>query len=164
MRWGLLVRTVCVHSTTQKGRAKQNMIHSRARQDQLPSRSSNTTANSSTLWLLHKGMYRLPHTVLLANKLLEKRLIMNGNKHGKLVPDLWKHDWQPIDPFKKSKPIGVLLHLFCWVLYLCTHPMTNDHEDETRREYRAQLRPGCTNVWWRWPNNEQRRGQTGSAT
>ena len=41
-------------------------------------------------------MYGLPHSGLLANKLLEKRLNKCGYQQIKLVPGLWKHDWQPI--------------------------------------------------------------------
>ena len=43
-----------------------------------------------------KGMYGLPQAGLLANELLEKRLNENGYRQSKLVPGLWKHDWQPI--------------------------------------------------------------------
>ena len=43
-----------------------------------------------------KGMYGLPHTGLLANKQLEKRLNKHGYWQSKLVPGLWKHDTRPI--------------------------------------------------------------------
>jgi hypothetical protein len=42
------------------------------------------------------GMYGLPQSGLLANKLLEKRLNKHGYRQSKLVPGLWKHDTQPI--------------------------------------------------------------------
>ena len=42
------------------------------------------------------GMYGLPHTGLIANELLEKCLNQHGYHKSKLVPGLWKQDWQPI--------------------------------------------------------------------
>ena len=42
------------------------------------------------------GMYGLPHSGLLANLLLEKRLNKHGYQQSKLVPGLWKHDWRPV--------------------------------------------------------------------
>eukprot|EP00804_Cyclotella_cryptica_P013547 CCRYP_012910-RA/>CCRYP_012910-RA protein AED:0.33 eAED:0.31 QI:0/0/0/1/1/1/2/0/567 len=42
------------------------------------------------------GIYGLPHAVLIANKLLEKRLNKHGYPQSKLVPGLWKHKWRPI--------------------------------------------------------------------
>ena len=41
-------------------------------------------------------MYGLSQAGLLANKLLEIRPNKNGYHQSKLVPGLWKHDWQPI--------------------------------------------------------------------
>jgi hypothetical protein len=43
-----------------------------------------------------KGMYGLPHTGLIAIKLLEKRLNTNGYFQSKLVPGLWTHKTHPI--------------------------------------------------------------------
>ena len=43
-----------------------------------------------------KGMYGLPQTGLIANKLLEKQLSKQGYWKSKLVPGLWKHDMRPI--------------------------------------------------------------------
>ena len=43
-----------------------------------------------------KGMYGLPHTGLLANKQLEKRLNKHGYQQRKLVPGLCKHKTRPI--------------------------------------------------------------------
>ncbi len=37
-------------------------------------------------------MYGLPHSGLLANKLLEKQLNKHGYRQSKVVPPLWKHD------------------------------------------------------------------------
>ena len=44
----------------------------------------------------NRRMYGLPQSRLLANELLEKRLNKRGYQQSKLVPGLWKHDWQPI--------------------------------------------------------------------
>ena len=41
-------------------------------------------------------MYRLPHSGILANQLLRKRLNERGYYQSKLVPDLWKHKWRPV--------------------------------------------------------------------
>ena len=44
----------------------------------------------------NNGMYGLPQSGLLANKLLERRLNKQGYRQSKLVPGLWKHDTQPM--------------------------------------------------------------------
>jgi hypothetical protein len=44
----------------------------------------------------NKGMYGLPQSGILANKLLEKRLNKHGYHQSKLVPGLWKHNIRPI--------------------------------------------------------------------
>ena len=44
----------------------------------------------------NRGMYCLPHSGLLANELLEKRLNKRGYQQRKLVPGLWKHECKPI--------------------------------------------------------------------
>jgi hypothetical protein len=41
-------------------------------------------------------MYGLPQAGLLANELLEKRFNKRGYHQSKLVPGLWKHEWQPV--------------------------------------------------------------------
>ena len=41
-------------------------------------------------------MYGLPQSGLLANELLEKRLKKRGYHQSKLVPELWKHKWRPV--------------------------------------------------------------------
>ena len=41
-------------------------------------------------------MYGLPHSGLLANELLEKRLNKRGYQQSKLVPGLWHYKWQPV--------------------------------------------------------------------
>ncbi len=43
-----------------------------------------------------QGMYGLPQSGLLANKLLEKQLNKHVYRQTKLVPGLWKHDTWPI--------------------------------------------------------------------
>lgn len=45
---------------------------------------------------VNKGIYGLPQSVLLENKLLEKRLNKHGYYQSKLVPSLWKHGWRSI--------------------------------------------------------------------
>ncbi len=54
------------------------------------------TKNGSIYIKAKQGMYGLPQSGLLANKLLEKRLNKQGHRQRKLVPCLWKHDTQPI--------------------------------------------------------------------
>ena len=44
----------------------------------------------------NNGMYGLTQAGLLSNKLLKKRLNKNRYHQSKLVPGLWKHDWQPV--------------------------------------------------------------------
>jgi hypothetical protein len=43
-----------------------------------------------------RGMYRLPQSGLLANKLLGKHLNQHGYFQSKLVPGLWQHHTRPI--------------------------------------------------------------------
>jgi hypothetical protein len=53
------------------------------------------TEDGSIYIQANKGMYGLPQSGLLANKLLKKRLNKQGYRQSKLVPGLWKHDtWQ----------------------------------------------------------------------
>ncbi len=54
------------------------------------------TKNGSIYIKAKRGMYGLPQSGLLANKLLEKRLNKHGYQQSKLVPGLWKHDTWPI--------------------------------------------------------------------
>jgi hypothetical protein len=54
------------------------------------------TKNSSVYTKAKQGMYGLPQSGLLANKLLKKRLNKQGYRQSKLVPSLWQHDTQPI--------------------------------------------------------------------
>ena len=44
----------------------------------------------------NRGVYGLPQSGLLANKLLEKCLNKRGYYQSKLVPGLWKHEWLPV--------------------------------------------------------------------
>ncbi len=50
------------------------------------------TNNGSIYIRAKRGMYGLPQTGLLANKLLKKRLNKHRYRQSKLVPGLWKHD------------------------------------------------------------------------
>ena len=43
-----------------------------------------------------KGMYGLPQAVILAQKLLEKRLNEKGYRQSGICPGFWKHDWHQI--------------------------------------------------------------------
>ena len=52
--------------------------------------------NGAVHIMVARGMYGLPQAGLLANQLLEKRLDKVGYWQSKLVPGLWKHDWQPV--------------------------------------------------------------------
>ena len=54
------------------------------------------TKNGSIYIKAKQGIYGLPQSGLLANKLLEKRLNKHGYQQSKLVPGLWKHDTWPI--------------------------------------------------------------------
>jgi hypothetical protein len=54
------------------------------------------TKNGSIYIKAKLGMYGLPQSGILANKLLEKRLNKHGYQQSKLVPGLWKHDTRPI--------------------------------------------------------------------
>ena len=45
---------------------------------------------------VHKGIYGLPQTGLLAQELLEKRLADHGYQQSYFTPGLWIHDWHPI--------------------------------------------------------------------
>jgi hypothetical protein len=44
----------------------------------------------------NQGMYGLPQAGLLANEILGKRLNKRGYYQSKLVPDMWKHKWRPV--------------------------------------------------------------------
>ena len=52
----------------------------------------NATKEGSIYIKAQCGMYGLPQSGLLANKLLEKRLNKHGCRQSKLVPGLWQHD------------------------------------------------------------------------
>jgi hypothetical protein len=54
------------------------------------------TADENVYIEANRGMYGLPQSGLLANKLLEERLNKHGYLQSKLVPGLWKHDTRPI--------------------------------------------------------------------
>ncbi len=56
----------------------------------------NATKNGCIYIKANRGMYGLPQSGLLANKLLKKRLNKHGYQQSKLVPGLWKHHTRPI--------------------------------------------------------------------
>jgi hypothetical protein len=45
---------------------------------------------------VRRGMYGLPQAGIIAQELLEKRLIVAGYTQSKLTPGFWTHDWRPI--------------------------------------------------------------------
>ena len=54
------------------------------------------TKNGSVYIKAKRGLYSLPQSGLLANKLLKKRLNKHSYRQSKLVPGLWKHDTRQI--------------------------------------------------------------------
>ena len=52
--------------------------------------------NGSVHIVVNCGMYGLPQSGLLANKLLEKLLNKRGYHQSEIVPGLWKHKWRPV--------------------------------------------------------------------
>ena len=55
------------------------------------------TESNGTVYIVDNyGMYGLPQSGILANKILEKRLNKRGNHQIKLFPGLWKHEWRPL--------------------------------------------------------------------
>jgi hypothetical protein len=58
---------------------------------------TNLANNGGTIYVkIQKGMYGLPQVKILAQNLLKKLLNQHGYKQSKVMPGLWKHDWQPI--------------------------------------------------------------------
>jgi hypothetical protein len=45
---------------------------------------------------MQRGMYGLPQSRLLVQKLLEERLNTEGYDQSSLTPGFWTHDWHPI--------------------------------------------------------------------
>eukprot|EP00804_Cyclotella_cryptica_P022370 CCRYP_015924-RB/>CCRYP_015924-RB protein AED:0.39 eAED:0.39 QI:0/-1/0/1/-1/1/1/0/319 len=45
---------------------------------------------------VQKGMYGLPQAGIIAQQLLETRLVANGYRQSTVTPGFWKHDWRPI--------------------------------------------------------------------
>jgi hypothetical protein len=41
-------------------------------------------------------MYGLPQAGIIAQELLEERLLKAGYSQSKIMPGYWKHEWQPI--------------------------------------------------------------------
>ncbi len=47
-------------------------------------------------WEVRWGMYRLPQAGIIAQELLERRLLKAGYKQSKITPGYWTHQWWPI--------------------------------------------------------------------
>ncbi|KAL7476216.1 hypothetical protein ACHAW6_002092, partial [Cyclotella cf. meneghiniana] len=45
---------------------------------------------------VHCSMYGLPQAGIIAQELLEKRLLKAGYTYSKITPCYWKHKWRPI--------------------------------------------------------------------
>ena len=58
--------------------------------------TSKTTTDLYVYIKIYKGMYGLPQSGILAQKLLEQLLKGWGYRHSSLTPRYWKHDWWPI--------------------------------------------------------------------
>ena len=43
-----------------------------------------------------KGIYGLPQSGIMAQKLLEKRLGKEGYKQSQSTPGVWSHEWRPV--------------------------------------------------------------------
>ena len=56
---------------------------------------------------VERGIYRLPHAGIIAQKLLEERLAKHGYRQSDKTPGFWKHDWRPISFSLIVNDIGV---------------------------------------------------------
>jgi hypothetical protein len=65
------------------------------------------TKNGSIYIKAKQGMYGLPQSGLLANKLLKKQLNKHFYQQSKLAPGLWKHDKWPIQFTLVANDFGV---------------------------------------------------------
>ena len=45
---------------------------------------------------VQRGMYGLPQVGIIAQELLQERLLKAGYRQSKVTPGYWKHDWRPI--------------------------------------------------------------------
>jgi hypothetical protein len=45
---------------------------------------------------VRRGMYGLPQAGIIAQELLEERLLKAGYRQSKVIPRYWKNDWQPV--------------------------------------------------------------------
>ncbi len=45
---------------------------------------------------VRRGKYGLPEVGIVAQELLEERLLKAGYRQSKVTPGYWKHDWRPI--------------------------------------------------------------------
>ena len=53
-------------------------------------------ANGNVHCEVRRGMYGLPQAGIIAQELLEKRLLTAGYTQSKITPGYWKHEWRPI--------------------------------------------------------------------
>ena len=53
-------------------------------------------ANGNVHCKVRRGMYGLPQAGIIAQELLEERLLKAGYSQSKITPGYWKHKWQPI--------------------------------------------------------------------
>ena len=63
-----------------------------------------TTKDGYVYLEIRKGVYGLPQSGVLAQKLLEKRLNAKGYRQSGICPGFWKHDWRPIS-FSLCSPL-----------------------------------------------------------
>jgi hypothetical protein len=54
-------------------------------------------ATGSVHCKVRQGMYGLPQAGIIAQELLEERLLKAGYQQSKITPGYWKHDWRPIN-------------------------------------------------------------------
>ena len=53
-------------------------------------------ANGNVHCKVQCGMYGLPQAGIIAQELLEERLLKAGYSQSKITPGYWKHEWRPI--------------------------------------------------------------------
>ena len=66
---------------------------------------------------VQRGMYGLPQAGIIAQELLEERLLKAGYCQSKVTPGYWKHDWRPISFTLITSPnMEIFKQYCCWVL------------------------------------------------
>ena len=53
-------------------------------------------ANGNVHCKVRRGMYGLPQAGIIAQELLEERLLKAGYSQSKITPGYWKNEWRPI--------------------------------------------------------------------